>query len=359
MKKLCFVALVVTCLTAKTYAAKFQTQTVYKGDDVVWGFDFLPNSNILITEKEGTLRLFDAKSKKAQLIEGVPKVADRGQGGLLDVLVDQNFQSNKTIYLTYSVPLEGGQTTRLVSASLNQNKLSNIKVIFTALPATRKTQHFGSRVVQDKDGTLFFTVGDRGERKLAQDKSKHRGKLYSVNKAGQVNMWSYGHRNAQGADFHPSTGRLWIVEHGPRGGDELNEIFKGKNYGWPVITYGKEYWGPSIGEGTEKEGMEQPAYHYTPSIAISGLMIYSGKMFPEWKNQFFIGALKDTHISRLAVVNSKFVEQEKLFEDNDERIRQIKEFKDGSIYYSTDNGKIIRLLKKLEAKSSNKPKKSK
>ena len=358
MRQLTVLALLLTCLTANGKDARFQTETVFKGNDVVWGFDFLPNNNILITEKDGVLRLFDPKTKKSQALEGVPKVRSRGQGGLLDVLVDRAFKQNKKIYLTFSVPLEGGQTTRLVSASLNQNKLENLKVIFTALPATSKTQHFGSRVVQDKDGSLYFTVGDRGERKLAQDMSQHRGKLYKVTAGDKVTMWSYGHRNAQGADFHPSTGKLWTVEHGPRGGDELNVISKGKNYGWPVITYGKEYWGPSIGD-THKEGMEQPAYHYTPSIAISGLMIYSGKMFPEWKDQFFIGALKDTHISRLASVNSKFVEQEKLFEDNDERIRQIKEFKDGSIYYSTDNGKIVRLFKKLETKSSNKSKKGK
>ena len=331
-----------TLVAIQIHAATFKTETVVKTDAIIWGFDFMPDGKILFTEREGNLKLFNPSTKKITTIQNTPQVVEQGQGGLLDVLLDRNFKKNSKIYLTYSAKVEGGQTTRLTSATLKDNKLTDIKELFTALPGTGAGQHFGSRVVQTADGMLYVTVGDRGERKSAQKKNIYHGKIFQVNPKGGYKLYTYGHRNPQGLALHPETKALWSVEHGPRGGDELNLIEKGKNYGWPVITYGKEYWGPSIG-GTKKEGMEQPKYYYTPSIATSGLMIYSGKKFKDWKGQFFIGALKAEHISRVANTGSKFEEKQKLFKDNDERIRQIKESADGSIYYSTDNGKIIRV----------------
>ena len=334
-------------------------EKLHKTDAVVWGFDFFGKNKVVFTEKSGVVKVLDLSIKKAKTVKNVPKSTLAGQGGMMDVLVDKDFENNQRIFLSYTVEEKGKYSTRLASAKLEGAKLVNVQILFTAQPYYSETRHFGSRIIQTEKGEIFLTVGDRGNREKAQDLSTHNGTVLRLTDTGSAypdnpfvdqdkalnEIFTYGHRNAQGATLHPESKELYIVEHGPRGGDELNLIAEGNNYGWPVITYGREYWGPKIGP-THKEGMEQPLYHYTPSIAVSGLVIHSGNSIPEWKGNFFVGALKDTHISRLVKKGDSFSEREKILEDWGQRIRQIKEGPDGWLYLSTDSGHIARLVKK-------------
>jgi glucose/arabinose dehydrogenase len=354
-------------ILSKTYAAlpeaidslgqKIKIKSVLKEADVIWGFDFLPSGEIIYTLRSGAMRLYHPKDNGTIMLSGVPKVRAKNQGGLLDVLVDPQFSKNQKIYFSLSAPVGGNKsTTQILSAKIFDGGLTDIKILFTAGADSSETVHYGSRLVMDKNRHLYFSVGDRGERKNAQRLEISPGKIFRVNADGSVPndnpfinakdavkaIWSYGHRNPQGLALHPLTGELWSTEHGPRGGDELNLIKKGLNYGWPIITYGFEYWGPKIGE-THKEGLEQPVYHYTPSIATSGLMIYSGKKFANWKGDFFIGSLKDHYISRVRITDGKPKEVEKLFTNWGERIRTIKESPSGAVYISTDSGQLIEL----------------
>jgi aldose sugar dehydrogenase len=318
-----------------------------------WAFEFLPDNRMLVTERSGNLRIVGADGKLSEPAKGLPKVDFQGQGGLLDVALDPQFPTNRTIYWTYAEPRDGGNGTALAKGELNEDagglRVSNVKVIFRQMPTFDSRIHFGSRIVFAPDGKIFLTLGERGmpdARGHAQDLNSHFGKVIRINADGSVpgdnpfvgrsdakpEIWSYGHRNMQAASLDGS-GRLWEVEHGPRGGDELNRPEAGKNYGWPVITYGIEYQGPKIGDGlTAKEGLEQPVYYWDPVIAPSGLLFYSGDLFPQWKGDVFIGGLSSTKLVHLKMENDKVVGEEWLLQDRNSRIRDVKQGADGAIY---------------------------
>tara|TARA_Y100001954_G_scaffold237426_1_gene301037 strand:+ start:6190 stop:7338 length:1149 start_codon:yes stop_codon:yes gene_type:complete len=349
-------------------SSKFKVEVVLEGIGVPWGFDFLPDGGILFSERSGGIKVFNAKTNKVDSIKGVPEVVASGQGGMLDVLIHPEFKNNKTFFFSYSKKVEdkflkeGGYTTVVARATLNKqnNALTSLKDIFIARPFNTNTHHYGSRIVMDKKGYLFISVGDRGNRHEAQSLKAHMGKVIRIHQDGRVpkdnpffktkgalkEIWSFGHRNAQGLAFDPISGDLYEQEHGPRGGDEINKIQKGVNYGWPVITYGKEYWGPSIGEGTKKQGMKQPLKYWVPSIAPCGLAFYSGSKFPDWKGSLFSGALRGKHLNRLTVKDGKVVSEERLLGELGFRVRNVKQGPSGLLYLSVDQGKILRIVPK-------------
>ncbi len=326
--------------------------TVYQGDNVVWGFVFLNNSEMLITHRSGQLTHHDLRSKKSVVLSG-PQVRVKGQGGLLDVQV---YPHNKKtfVYFTFSEEHQDQVTTSLARGIWESKKIKNLKTLFQAKVRSTTGRHFGSRLVF-KDNFIFMTVGDRGERKWAQELSTHQGKILRLTLDGKPapgnpflnhdgalpEIWSYGHRNPQGIDKHPKTQQIWSCEMGPKGGDELNLIQKGKNYGWPVITYGTEYHGPKIG-GTQKKGMEQPVAHWVPSISPSGMAFYKGQK-TEWKNNLFLANLSGQHLRRLVLKDQRVIKQEKLFSELNERFRHVRSGPDGHLYFSTDSGKIIKI----------------
>lgn len=338
----------------QTSAGAVTIAPVATGLDEPWAVGFLPNGGVLITERGGDL-LYGADGKLKN-VSGVPRVWANGQGGLLDVVVASDFDQSGEIFLTYSEPRSGGAGTALAVASFDPDTatLSSVNVIFRQKYASRKGQHFGSRVVEARDGTLFLTVGERGEREQAQDTNRHNGKIIRINRDGSIpvdnpfvnggglpEIWSYGHRNPQGAALDLS-GRFWAVEHGAQGGDEVNRPEAGKNYGWPVISYGKHYSGAKIGKGQQLDGMEQPEHYWDPSIAPSGMMIYSGKLWPEWKGDIFVGSLKFSYISRLDGGDTS--EKEQLFRDEFTRIRDVREGPDGAIWFlSVVDGALYRV----------------
>lgn len=342
---------------AKTYQSegqKFEMEVLTQQQDVIWGFDFLSDGKIIFTERSGVLKVFDPKTKATNTIKGAPPVWANGQGGLLDVRVHP---SNR-IYLTYSEPVGRGATTALASATLAGSELQGFKKLFSAHEANSNDIHFGSRIEFDGQGHVFITVGDRNARPQVQNLAYHIGKTIRLNEDGSVpadnpfvnrkdakpEIWTLGHRSPQGFFRNPVNGDLWLVEMGPRGGDELNLLKAGANYGWPVITYGREYHGPKIGEGTEKAGMEQPVAYWVPSISPSGATIYLGDIFPKWKGNIFLGNLSGTHLRRLVMDNNKVVKQEELLKDLGMRIRNVRPGTDGFLYLSTDDGKIARLI---------------
>ena len=322
-----------------------------------WSVAELPDGSLLITEKEGRLQHVDPARGTRGLIEGLPESVKRGQGGLMDVRPHPDFESNQWLYLTYSIAMGDAFATRAARARLENGRLENLQVLFTAAPARGSGRHFGSDMVFDHAGYLYITSGERGSRPMIQDLSNHLGKIIRLHDDGRVpddnpfvgingarpEIFSLGHRNPQGIAIEPVTGVLWSVEHGPRGGDELNRIEAGKNYGWPVITYGEEYRGGKIGEGTHKEGMEQPVHYYVPSIATSGLAFYDGDAFPAWRGNAFIGALVMTHVNRLVLDNGRVVHEERLLEDWNLRIRDVETAADGSLYVLADNGPLLKL----------------
>lgn len=326
-------------------------------EDTVWGLEFINNDEALVTTINGKIFRFNLQNKIKTEISGAPKVWNKGQGGLLDIKLHPEFKQNSIIYLTYSKEVDGGATTALMMAKFDGQKLKEQKDLFVAKGATSKGQHFGSRITFDQGGHLFFGVGDRGERDNAQKLTTHTGTIIRLKLDGSIpqdnpfigqkdklpEIWSYGHRNPQGLFFDKPTQKLWEIEHGPRGGDEINLIEKGKNYGWPAISYGKEYWGPvQVGEGTHKAGMEQPHLYYDPSIAPSSLIVYNGSVFKDWKGQIFSSALKLKHVNRVSIdSNGKLKEEKRIGEDLGERIRILTEAPDGLIYLGTDSGKII------------------
>ena len=334
----------------------FKVEEMAQGLGVVWGMVFLNDREILFTEREGQFKKLNLKTKRIQSLSGAPEVYARGQGGLMDVALHPHFQKNKKVYFSYSKRKKRKQTMAVAVGILKRKQLIQVKDIFEAQPIVSSSIHFGSRLVFDKQGFLFVTVGDRGKRHSAQNLKTHLGKILRLTDRGapppdnpfvsvkeaQPEIWSLGHRNPQGIFIHPETGELWEQEHGPRGGDEINQIQKGQNYGWPVITFGREYWGPSIGEGRVKKGMKQPVKHFTPSIAPSSLLIYSGKVFKKWKGDFFSGALVLTHLNRLKIIKGKV--EERLLSQLKLRVREVIEGPDGLIYLSTDEGKILRLI---------------
>jgi glucose/arabinose dehydrogenase len=334
-----------------------------------WAFEFLPDNRILVTERSGNLRIISTDGKLSAPAKGLPKVLFKGQGGLLDVALDPDFATNKIIYWSYAEPREGGNGTALAKGVLTESAsgpaVENVQVVFRQMPTFESDYHFGSRIVFTPDGKLFLTLGERavpGAREKSQDLSTHFGKVVRINKDGSVpqdnpfvgrsdaqpEIWSYGHRNIQAATLD-ANGRLWDIEHGPRGGDELNHPEPGKNYGWPVITYGIEYEGPKIGAGiTAKEGLEQPVYYWDPVIAPSGMIFYSGDLFPQWKGNIFVGGMASTKLVRLALENDKVVGEEWLLRDRNSRIRDVKQGSDGAIYVIAEgsNTSILRLAPK-------------
>ncbi|MEI4480178.1 MULTISPECIES: PQQ-dependent sugar dehydrogenase [unclassified Phyllobacterium] len=349
----------------KTQTVTVSAETIADGLDHPWGLAFLPDGSLLVTERSGTMRLVK-QGKLSEPIENVPEVWANGQGGLLDVALAPDFSTSNTIYFTYSQPGQGGAGTALASAKLvygsDGTELENVRTLVSMSKRTNKGQHFGSRIVISPEGKLFVTMGERGEQKRAQDYMDHAGSVLRVNADGTIpsdnpyadgkkalpEIWSKGHRNPQGATWDPLTHSLLTLEHGAKGGDEINQPQAGKNYGWPVITYGVDYSGAKIGQGTAAEGYEQPLYYWDPSIAPSGLVAYSGNMFPEWKGDLLAGALKFEMLVRLdRDEKGKMKGEERLFEGEFGRIRDVRAAPDGSVYLLTDasNGKIIRLTR--------------
>lgn len=341
-----------------SYAAgQIKTEELFKRSDVIWGFDFLNENEIVFTERDGKIFHYNQTTKKTTQLEAPKDIYSRGQGGLLDVLVHR-MDETTYLYLTYADSSnEAGATTSLGRGEFKNGKLENFQKIFQAKASGSKNIHFGSRLVFDKEGFLFMTVGDRGERDKAQELNSHNGSVLRLtalgkpapknplleNKDALPEIYSYGHRNPQGIALNPSNNQIWSVEFGPRGGDEVNHVRPGKNYGWPVITYGKEYWGPKIGEGTEKEGMEQPLKYFVPAISPSGMAFYTGDKFPQWRGHLFLAALSETHLHRLEFKDNKVVSQERLLENLGERIRMVRTSPDGFLYISTDSGKILKI----------------
>jgi glucose/arabinose dehydrogenase len=336
-----------------------RVEQLITGLGIPWGLAFLSPNQLLFTQRAGRVRLLDIESASVVDLSGTPEVVAEGQGGMLDVAIGPNYSSEGWIYFTYSKPSKSEAATTLARARLDGDRLVDWQDLLVTDSATDARRHFGSRIAFDDQGHVFFGVGDRGERDMAQDLSNHIGTIMRLNLDGSVpadnpfvgianardEIWSYGHRNPQGLLFDQDTNRLWSIEHGPRGGDEINLILKGRNYGWPVISHGKEYWGPlSIGEGKSKAGMEQPRKVYIPSIAPGSLMMYRGIAFPQWRGNLFAGALKLQHLNRIMLADSgRVIGEERLLEDLDERIRALAQGADGWIYFSTDSGHISRI----------------
>lgn len=338
-------------------------EVVAEGFDSPWGMAFLPAGEILVTDRAGSLYLL--RNGRKTDIEGVPEVWARGQGGLLDIELHPDYaeSDNQWIYLTYASPDRRGEqgsgaNTALLRARLDGNRLVNQEVIFKALPNYRSRHHFGSRVVFDQEGYLYMTIGDRGDRDKVQSFSNFRGKIIRLNDDGSIPsdnpfvgqpnhldaIWSGGHRNPQGLAIHPQTGQLWSHEHGPRGGDELNLIRKGVNYGWPLITYGVNYSGSKITSATSRAGLEQPIVHWTPSIAPCGMTFVTSNVYPEWQGNILVGSLKFQQLHRLEL-NENIVTHEESLLENIGRVRAIEQGPDGYIYVAVEGpGKIYRLV---------------
>jgi glucose/arabinose dehydrogenase len=343
--------------------ARFRVEHLTGGLDHPWSLAFLPGGGFLVSERPGRLRRVDADGRLLDKpVGGLPEIRARGQGGLLDVALHPQFEANKWVYLSYVEPGPGGMGTAVARGRLRGDRLSDTEVLFRMLPKSRSGRHFGSRLVFDRDGHLFITLGDRGDRPRAQDLGDHAGSVIRLNDDGSVpadnpfvgrpdarpEIYSYGHRNIQGATLHPSTGQLWTHEHGPQGGDEINLPVPGVNYGWPVVTYGVNYGiGTAIGEGTEKAGMAQPLHHWTPSIAPSGLAFYEGDRFPGWQGDLFVGSLKFELLLRLQLEDGRVVGEERLLEEALGRIRDVRQGPDGLLYLLTDasgDGQLVRLV---------------
>lgn len=365
-------ALVLTPLAAQSARVEsqehaFRVVTVAEGLENPWGLAFLPGGEMLVTERPGRLRLVRSDGTLSEPITGVPEVFARGQGGLLDVILHPQFEQNRLVYLSFAKPKEEGALTAVIRGRLEGNRLADVEEIFEAQNWDRGGNHFGSRFAFDPEGFLYITVSDRAVRPVlgeggshpAQDLSNHNGTIVRLHDDGRVpadnpfvgragarpEIWTYGHRSLQGLAFDRETGLLWQGEHGPQGGDELNLIDPGANYGWPIIGYGVQYGGSVIHESTEREGLEQPVHHWVPSIATSGLAIYRGDAFPNWRGNAFIGALAGQQLARVSLEGGRSVGEERLLTDLGERIRDVREGPDGYLYLLTDNpeGRILRL----------------
>jgi len=333
---------------------------VVEGLDHPWSLAFLPDGRMLVTERPGRLNLIGRDFKRSN-VEGVPRVYASGQGGLLEVALHPRFAENGVIYLSYAGPGDGGASTELARARLEGERLVDLRVLFVEEPKTTGGLHFGGRIVFDRAGFLYLTLGERGEMQRAQVPGNHHGSVIRLRDDGTVppdnpfvgkpgwrpEKYDLGHRNMQGAALHPQTGELWTHEHGPQGGDEINVIRPGTNYGWPVITYGVNYGtGTKIGEGTHKEGMAQPLYYWVPSIAPSGMAFYTGDRFPRWKGNLFVGALRDEMLVRLELDGEKVVREERLLKGVLGRIRDVRNGPDGYLYLLTDESRGV--LARLE-----------
>jgi aldose sugar dehydrogenase len=347
--------------TPKPIEAAVRVEIITSRLEHPWALAFLPDGRLLVTERPGRLRIVATDGRLSEPLAGVPRVHARGQGGLLDVALDPRFADNHLVYLSYAEPGDGGTAaTAVARGRLADNRLEDVRVIYRQQPPASGNNHFGSRLVFARDGTLFVTQGDRYEhRDKAQDLASGIGKIMRINPDGSVpkdnpfvahagaqkEIWSYGHRNVQAAALHPTTGELWTVEHGARGGDELNRPAAGKNYGWPVITYGVDYSGARIGDGTAKPGMEQPIYYWDPVIAPSGMAFYTGDAFADWKGSVLVGSLNPGLLVRLVLKDNKVVSEERYLHDLGARIRDVQVGPDGLIYALTDSkdGRVLRL----------------
>lgn len=370
---LCAVSLVMVLCCSTVAQAQLEPQaeaskeyrvTVFAADlERPWGMAFLPDGQLLVTEKDGRLNILSKDGKSRQLVQGVPKPRTDGQAGLLDVALDPDFADNNYIYLSYAEEEATNRDlagTAVARAKLVEAGLQELQVIWRQQPKVAGDNHWGSRLVPVAPNLLFITTGDRySYRDQAQDLSTHFGKTIRIHTDGSIpadnpfigrkgalpDIWSYGHRNMQGAALSPKAGNLWTTEHGAQGGDELNIDRAGANYGWPVITWGKDYSGAKIGEGTSKQGMAQPVVYWTPSIAPSGLLFYTGDAFPNWKGMAFVGSLKFGYLNRLTLEGNKVVQQTKMLEDIGDRVRDVEQGPDGLIYVATDEayGRILRI----------------
>jgi glucose/arabinose dehydrogenase len=340
---------------------EFRVVKLVEGLEHPWGLAFLPDGRKLVTERAGRLRIVAKDGRlESRPVAGLPAIAATGQGGLLDVALHPRFSENRLVYLSYSARGEGGVGTEVARGRLAGGGLEDVRVIFSQSPKSGTGRHFGSRLVFDREGYLYITQGDRGEMERAQKPDDHAGSVIRLHDDGRVpadnpfrgkagwkpEKYTLGNRNMQGAALHPRTGRLWTHEHGPQGGDEINVIRAGANYGWPVITYGVNYGlGTRIGEGTHKAGMEQPLYTWVPSIAPSGMAFYTGDRFPRWRGDLFVGALRDQMLVRLKLDGEKVVGEERMLKDALGRIRDVRDGPDGFLYLLTDErrGVLARL----------------
>lgn len=361
-----------SAFAGQTRIGGVKTQTPYEfkvlseGLTFPWGVKSLPDGRLIITEKAGNLRIAKANGELSKPITGLPAVNTNGQGGLLGITIDPNFESNRMVYWTFAENFDGGTLTSVAKGKLSadETKIEGATVIYRATPAHKGNLHYGGRILFDKSGNLFVSTGERSDmvtRPQAQQLNSSLGKIVHITTTGKPvangpfastsgakpELYSYGHRNVQGLTFNPVSGDLWSNEFGPRGGDEINRVQSGKNYGWPVITYGIEYSGKQIGEVIQqKEGMEQPVYYWDPSVSPSGMTFYSGDMMPEWKNNLFVGCLSGMHIARLVIENNKVVGEERLLSQEYQRFRDVTQGKDGAIYAVTDQGRLYRIFKK-------------
>ena len=349
-------------LIVRTEAGSVKLTEVASGLQNPWSLAFLPDGRMLVTERPGQMRIVGSDGSVSAPIAGVPEVHARGQGGLLDVAVSPNFADDKLIVFSYAEPTAGGARTAVARARLDAEglRLEDVRRIFAQNEDPSGNHHWGSRLVFARDGTLFITLGDRfHSRDRAQALDSHIGKVVRINVDGSVpadnplagrsdarpEIWSWGHRNVQGAALHPQTGELWTHEHGPQGGDEINRTRAGLNYGWPDVTYGREYvTGRKIGEGEAREGVEPPVLQFTPSIAPSGMAFYTGDVFPQWKGNLFVGALKFQLVARLVLDGDRVVHEERLFTELGRRIRDVRQGPDGHLWLLDETeGRILRL----------------
>jgi aldose sugar dehydrogenase len=344
--------------TITSQKQKFIFETITTELQSVWGIAFLPDGRILLNEKGGEIRIIKDGKLLSEKISGVPKVYTNGQAGLMDIQVHPDYAKNGWIYLTYAKPDGSGGGTVIARAKLDGNTLTGFEELFKALPTSGSGSHFGSRIVFDGKGYIFFSSGERGKKENAQDLTNHLGKILRLHEDGRVpkdnpfvntagakpEIWSYGHRNPQGLYFDKATNTLWDHEHGPKGGDELNKIEKGKNYGWPVITWGINYDGKPISDISEKEGMEQPVRYWVPSIAPCGMTMVTSDKYPNWKGDLLVGALAFQLVARVELDNGKFVAEERMLEKIG-RVRAVEQSPDGYIYVTTENpGTVSRLV---------------
>lgn len=348
--------------TFKSEGMNLKVEQVADDLGIPWGMVFLSSDKLLITERSGLIFILDLKKHRNTRLKNTPEIMVDGQGGMLDVALSPDYKTSGWIYFTYVKEVAGEGVTVLARAKLNTNKyiFKNWQELLVSKSRTDEGYHFGSRIAFDNKGHVFFGIGDRGHRPNAQDLSNHAGSIIRLNLDGSIpkdnpfinkesvlpEIWSYGHRNPQGLVYDFKYKRLWEIEHGPRGGDEINLIVAGANYGWPVISYGKEYSSPfAVGEGTHRDGMEQPIKVYIPSIAPGSLIMYSGNALSRWKGNLFSGALKLRHINRIVLdKEGQVIKEERLLESLDERIRALAQSPEGWIYFSTDSGKIFRIL---------------
>jgi aldose sugar dehydrogenase len=345
---------------APAAVSTLDVKKIAQGLEQPWALAFLPDGRMLVTEKPGRMRIVSADGKLSAPLAGVPAVVYKGQGGLLDVVLDPQFAQTHRIYFSYSEPrADDANGTTVAYAELKPDRIDNLKIIFRQHPAMKSDKHFGSRLAFAPDGNLFITAGERNiGRDQAQTLDNDLGKVIRVTREGEVpagnpyagrkdaraELWSYGHRNLQGAAINPWSGKLWTHEHGPQGGDEINIPQAGRNYGWPVITYGEQYGGGKIGDGiTKKEGMEQPIYYWVPSIAPSGMAFYNAARFPQWQGNLFVGSLKFGKLVRLQLKDEKVLSEQRW--DIGRRVRDVRQGPDGYLYLLTDesNGQILRV----------------